>query len=85
MRRLAAETQRPVSFLLFENDPTATPWRRLLELTEAAVASGAPLVPQIANRPFGMLVGHQTVRTPSPRGRRTERSRRCRSRSALSN
>ena len=25
----AAETQRPVSFLLFENDPTATPWRRL--------------------------------------------------------
>ena len=64
MRRLAAETQRPVSFLLFENDPTATPWRRLLELTEAAVASGAPLVPQIANRPFGMLVGHQTRANP---------------------
>ena len=64
MRRLAAETQRPVSFLLFETDPSATPWRRLLELTEAAAAAGAPLVPQIANRPFGMLVGHQTRANP---------------------
>jgi N-acyl-D-aspartate/D-glutamate deacylase len=64
MRRLAAETQRPVSFLLFENDPTATPWRRLLELTDAAVAAGAPVVPQVANRPFGMLVGHQTRANP---------------------
>jgi N-acyl-D-aspartate/D-glutamate deacylase len=64
MRRLAAETKRPVSFLLFENDPTATPWRRLLALSEAAVAAGAPLVPQVANRPFGMLVGHQTRANP---------------------
>jgi len=64
MRRLAAETRRPVSFLLFENDPSATPWRRLLELSDAAVAAGAPLVPQIANRPFGMLVGHATRANP---------------------
>ena len=64
MRRLAAETQRPVSFLLFDNDPTATPWRRLLDLTDEAAAAGAPLVPQIANRPFGMLVGHQTRANP---------------------
>jgi N-acyl-D-aspartate/D-glutamate deacylase len=64
MRRLARETRRPVSFLLFENDPTATPWRRLLELTDAAIEAGAPLVPQIANRPFGMLVGHQTRANP---------------------
>ena len=64
MRRLAAETQRPVSFLLFDNDPTATPWRRLLDLTDEAAAAGVPLVPQIANRPFGMLVGHQTRANP---------------------
>ena len=64
MRRLAAETKRPVSFLLFENDPTATPWRRLLAIAEDAKASGVPLVPQIANRPFGMLVGHQTRSNP---------------------
>jgi N-acyl-D-amino-acid deacylase len=64
MRRLAAETRRPVSFLLFDNDPTATPWRRLLDLTDEAAASGEPLVPQIANRPFGMLVGHQTRANP---------------------
>ncbi|HZR79553.1 MAG TPA: amidohydrolase family protein [Candidatus Binatia bacterium] len=64
MRRLAAETGRPVTFLLFENDPAATPWRRLLALADEAVAAGAPLVPQIANRPFGMLVGHQTRANP---------------------
>jgi N-acyl-D-aspartate/D-glutamate deacylase len=64
MRRLAAETQRPVSFLLFANDPSATPWRSLLDLTDAAAAAGTPLVPQVANRPFGMLVGHQSRANP---------------------
>ena len=64
MRRLAAETQRPVSFLLFANDPTATPWRKLLDVAAAAVDAGTPLVAQVANRPFGMLVGHQTRANP---------------------
>ncbi len=64
MRRLSAETGRPVSFAMLQVDSEPTLWRDLLEESERAIAEGADLHPQIAGRPFGMLMGHQTEYHP---------------------
>jgi N-acyl-D-aspartate/D-glutamate deacylase len=60
MRRLSAEIHRPVTFALLQVDAAPELWRELLALSEAAAAEGAQVFPQVAGRPFGMLVGHQT-------------------------
>jgi len=60
MRRLSAEIRRPVTFALLQVDAAPELWRELLALSEAAAAEGAQVFPQVAGRPFGMLVGHQT-------------------------
>ncbi|MBW2242481.1 MAG: amidohydrolase family protein [Deltaproteobacteria bacterium] len=60
MRRLSAEIQRPVSFAMLQVDTAPRLWRELLDLSAQATAEGAQLFPQVAGRPFGMLVGHQT-------------------------
>ena len=60
MRRLSAEIHRPVTFALLQVDAAPELWRELLALSEAAAAEGARVYPQVAGRPFGMLVGHQT-------------------------
>jgi N-acyl-D-amino-acid deacylase len=60
MRRLSAEIGRPVTFAMLQVDSEPTLWRDLLEESEKAVAEGADVHPQIAGRPFGMLIGHQT-------------------------
>jgi N-acyl-D-aspartate/D-glutamate deacylase len=60
MRRLSAEMRRPVTFALLQVDAAPGLWRELLELSAAAAAEGAQIYPQVAGRPFGMLVGHQT-------------------------
>jgi N-acyl-D-aspartate/D-glutamate deacylase len=60
MRRLSAEIHRPVTFALLQVDAAPELWRELLALSEAAAKDGAQVYPQVAGRPFGMLVGHQT-------------------------
>ncbi len=60
MRRLAAETGRPVSFALLQLDPSPELWRELMDLSLEAIEAGAPLYPQVASRPFGLLTGLQT-------------------------
>jgi N-acyl-D-aspartate/D-glutamate deacylase len=60
MRRLSAEIRRPVSFAMLQVDAAPQLWRELLELSAEAVAEGAEIYPQIAGRPFGMLIGFQT-------------------------
>jgi N-acyl-D-aspartate/D-glutamate deacylase len=60
MRRLSAEIQRPVTFAMLQIDAAPDLWRELLAESEKAVAEGAQIFPQVAGRPFGMLVGHQT-------------------------
>jgi N-acyl-D-aspartate/D-glutamate deacylase len=60
MRRLSAEIHRPVTFALLQVDAAPELWRELLALSEAAAEQGAQVYPQVAGRPFGMLVGHQT-------------------------
>jgi N-acyl-D-aspartate/D-glutamate deacylase len=60
MRRLSKEIHRPVTFALLQVDAAPELWRELLALSEAAAKEGAQVYPQVAGRPFGMLVGHQT-------------------------
>ncbi|WP_026414504.1 N-acyl-D-amino-acid deacylase family protein [Actinomadura oligospora] len=54
MLRLAKAIGRPVSFALLQIDAVPDLWRELLELS--ASDAGAPLFPQVASRPFGMLI-----------------------------
>jgi N-acyl-D-aspartate/D-glutamate deacylase len=64
MRRLSSEIGRPVTFAMVQIDAAPDLWRELLELSAAGVEEGANVFPQVAGRPFGMLVGHQTVIHP---------------------
>jgi N-acyl-D-amino-acid deacylase len=57
MRRLSAELGLPVSFLVLQSMAAPELWRELLDACEAAKADGAQLSGQVANRPFGMLLG----------------------------
>jgi len=62
MRRLSAEIHRPVTFAMLQVDPAPELWRELLEYAKQATAEGADIYPQVAGRPFGMLMGLQTER-----------------------
>ncbi|MDB5479589.1 MAG: Amidohydrolase 3 [Caulobacteraceae bacterium] len=56
MRRIAEVTDLPVVFTMVQYEETPDQWRELLALTDAAVADGAQIIPQVANRPVGMLI-----------------------------
>ncbi|MFT4569660.1 MAG: N-acyl-D-amino-acid deacylase [Hyphomicrobiaceae bacterium] len=60
MRRLSAEIGRPISFAMLQVDSAPDLWRELLTLSEEANAEGAQIYPQVAGRPFGLLIGFQT-------------------------
>jgi N-acyl-D-aspartate/D-glutamate deacylase len=60
MKRLSKEIDRPVSFAMLQVDTAPDLWREQLELSKQAAAEGAKLVPQVAGRPFGMLMGLQS-------------------------
>jgi N-acyl-D-aspartate/D-glutamate deacylase len=64
MRRLAAETGRPVSFALIQHDMDPKQYRRMLDLCQAAAEEGANVVPQVAGRPTSMLMGWQCTMHP---------------------
>ncbi len=64
MRRLAAATGRPVTFALVQHDMDPDQYRRLLELSREGVAEGAAVVPQVAGRQTGILMGWQTTAHP---------------------
>jgi N-acyl-D-amino-acid deacylase len=57
MRQLSAEFGLPVSFLLLQSFAAPDIWREVLDRSLAARAEGADLTAQVANRPFGMLLG----------------------------
>ncbi|MBI2697874.1 MAG: amidohydrolase [Mycobacterium sp.] len=59
MRRLSREIDRPVSFALIQVDADPKLWREQLDVSAAAHAEGSRLHPQIAARPFGMMIGFQ--------------------------
>jgi N-acyl-D-amino-acid deacylase len=60
MKRLAAETGIPVSFALLQVDAAPTLWRELMDESLDAFHQGARVVPQVAARPFGILIGFGT-------------------------
>ncbi|MEM7410873.1 MAG: amidohydrolase family protein [Myxococcota bacterium] len=62
MRRLSAHIQRPVTFAMLQVDSAPNLWRELLDLSVEAAGEGAEIYPQVAGRPFGMLMGLQTER-----------------------
>ncbi len=64
MRRLSAEIGRPVTFAMLQVDAAPQLWRELLEISTEALEEGAQIYPQIAGRPFGMLIGFQTEYHP---------------------
>ena len=57
MQRLGAEIERPLSFALIQVDADPNLWREQLDISAAAHAAGSQLYPQVAARPFGMLLG----------------------------
>jgi len=60
MRRLSREIRRPVTFTLLQVNAAPDLWREQLELSVAALNEGAQIYPQVAGRPFGLMIGHQT-------------------------
>jgi N-acyl-D-aspartate/D-glutamate deacylase len=57
MEKLGTLTGRPITFACLQNDLDPNQWQRLLRLVEASNARGARLVPQVAARPTGLLLG----------------------------
>ncbi len=67
MRKLSAETGRPISFGLAQHNHAPEAWRETLRLVEEANANGSDLRPQVAGRPLNLLVGWQTLHPFSSR------------------
>ena len=61
MRRLSAETGRPISFGLSQHNLAPEAWRETLRLVEEANATGSDLRPQVSGRPLNLLIGWQTL------------------------
>lgn len=57
MRRLGEEIDCALSFALIQVDADPNLWRDQLDLSAAAHQAGSRLFPQVAARPFGMLLG----------------------------
>src|SRR5438445_5031503 len=67
MCRLAAEIEMPVSFALVRVAAAPTLWREQLDESLRAIDRGAPVYPQVAARPFGMLIGFPSYHAFSKR------------------
>ena len=69
MRRLSAEIGQPVSFALIEVAGDPDLWKRMMDESLQACDDGAQVYPQVAGRPFGMLIGltthHAFAKRPS--------------------
>ncbi len=59
----AIASSRPITFLLMER-PELDHWRPWFDAVRAANAQGATLRPQVGNRCFGVLMGHQSRLNP---------------------
>lgn len=79
MQRLGAQIDRPLSFALIQVDADPNLWREQLDISAAAHQAGSALYPQIAARPFGMLLGfaghHAFTHRPTYRRLKAECSR----------
>ncbi len=57
---LSRETGLPITLCLTQVDNAPDRWREVLELVAEARAAGAEIVPQVAGRPLGILLGLST-------------------------
>jgi N-acyl-D-amino-acid deacylase len=64
MTRLSRETGRPVWFLLTDRPTDPDRWRRLMRGVHQARAAGGNLTAQVAGRPVGVILGHNTSMNP---------------------
>ena len=64
MTRLSKETGRPVWFLLTDRPTDPDRWRRLMAGVHRARAAGAHVTAQVAGRPVGVILGHNTSMNP---------------------
>ena len=64
MEKLTQLTGRPVTFACLQFDLDPTQWQRLLRATEEGNARGARIVPQVAARPTGLLLGLESTFHP---------------------
>ena len=62
--RLSAAIRRPVSFVMLQYPSRPEIWRDVFRRADEAATQGAEIFPQVAGRPFGILVGHQTIANP---------------------
>ncbi len=57
MRRVSLEFGTKITYLLLQFASAPDEWREMLLQTQASRAEGADITAQVANRPFGMLIG----------------------------
>jgi N-acyl-D-aspartate/D-glutamate deacylase len=60
MKKLSAEIERPVTFAMIQNEAEPNLGREIMTESIEAADHGAQLYPQIAARPFGLMIGLQT-------------------------
>jgi N-acyl-D-aspartate/D-glutamate deacylase len=58
--RLADDIGRPVTWLMLQNMVEPDEWRELMDLSQQAQDAGKQVIPQVAGRPFGILIGLST-------------------------
>src|SRR3954447_26658882 len=61
MRKLAAETGRPITYGFVQHDVAPDDWKRLLDVASDAYDDGVPLRPQVTGRPIGLMLGLQGI------------------------
>jgi len=64
MEKVSGETGCHVTFACLQNDFDPEQWRRLLRGVDEATARGARVVPQVAGRPTGLLLGLESTFHP---------------------
>lgn len=64
MNELSRSTGRPVTFACLQNDADPAQWRRLLVESEKSAAAGGRVIPQVAGRPTGLLLGLESTAHP---------------------
>ena len=64
MTEFSKQTGRPITFACLQNDVDPGQWRRLLVESEKAAAAGSRVIPQVAGRPTGLLMGLEATTHP---------------------
>ena len=64
LRRLVAESGRPLSISLAQTEGAPEGWRKLLGWIDSLAAEGLPVRAQVANRPVGLMLGLDATLNP---------------------